>query len=98
MVYVIVVFIVIGFMNSSIFLGYFSIYTIGDNYALALGSSAIQGLGFATLHNVWTYAQNNLTQALNQTVNETDIQVDNQSLSPKIPGQQGGTPPKTGPS
>jgi len=55
-------------------------------------------LGLATLHNVWTYAQNNLTQALNQTVNETDIQVDNQSLSPTIPGQQGGTPPKTDPS
>jgi len=54
-------------------------------------------IGFATLHDLWIYAQNNLTQALNQTVNETGNQVDNQSLSPTIPGQQGGTPPKIGP-
>jgi hypothetical protein len=48
----------------------------------------------STLHTIWIYAQNNLTEVLNQTSNQTA----NQSLSPAIPGQQGGTPPKTGPS
>ena len=56
----------------------------------------------ATLPTIWIYAQNNLSQVLNQTGNQTSNQTGNQtgnqSLSPAIPGQQGGTPPKTGPS
>ena len=52
----------------------------------------------STLHTIWIYAQNNLTEVLNQTSNQTSNQTANQSLSPAIPGQQGGTPPKTGPS
>ena len=44
------------------------------------------------------YAQGNLSQVLNQTSNQTGNQTGNLSLSPAIPGQQGGTPPKTGPS
>jgi hypothetical protein len=51
-------------------------------------------IGLASLHTVGIYAQNNITSAVNQTGNQTG----NQSLSAAIPGQQGGTPPKTGPS
>ena len=54
--------------------------------------------GLATLHTIWIYAQNNLPEVLNQTSNQTSNQTTNQSLSSAIPGQQGGTPPKTGPS
>lgn len=54
--------------------------------------------GLATVHTIWVYAQDNLSQVLNQTSNQTGNQTGNQSLSPAIPGQQGGTPPKTGPS
>lgn len=51
-------------------------------------------IGMTTFHNMWIYAQDNMTQLSDQTGNQTG----NQSLSPAIPGQQGGTPPKTGPS
>jgi hypothetical protein len=54
--------------------------------------------GFATLNTTWVYAQNNLPEVLNQTSNQTSNQTTNQSVSSAIPGQQGGTPPKTGPS
>lgn len=54
--------------------------------------------GLATLDTIWIYAQNNLPEVLNQTGNQTGNQTTNQSLSSPIPGQQGGTPPKTGPS
>ncbi|MDW0157831.1 MAG: hypothetical protein QOK62_06125 [Nitrososphaeraceae archaeon] len=58
--------------------------------------------GLVTLQIMWVYAQGNLSQVLNQTgnqtVNQTGNQTGNQSLSSAIPGQQGGTPPKTGPS
>ena len=54
--------------------------------------------GLATLDTIWIYAQNNLPEVLNQTSNQTSNQTTNQSLSSAIPGQQGGTPPKTGPS
>ena len=62
--------------------------------------------GLVTLQIVWVYAQGNLSQVLNQTGNQTGNQsgnqsgnqTGNQSLSSAIPGQQGGTPPKTGPS
>ena len=50
--------------------------------------------GLVTLQIMWVFAQGNLSQVLNQTGNQTG----NQSLSSAIPGQQGGTPPKTGPS
>ena len=52
----------------------------------------------STLNTIWIYAQNNLTEVFNQTSNQTSNQTANQSLSPAFPGQQGGTPPKTGPS
>jgi hypothetical protein len=54
--------------------------------------------GLVTLQIMWVYAQGNLSQVLNQTSNQTSNQTGNQSLSSAIPGQQGGTPPKTGPS
>jgi hypothetical protein len=54
--------------------------------------------GLVTLQVMWVYAQGNLSQVLNQTGNQTGNQTENQSLSSAIPGQQGGTPPKTGPS
>jgi hypothetical protein len=54
--------------------------------------------GLVTLQIMWVYAQGNLSQVLNQTGNQTGNQTVNQSLSSAIPGQQGGTPPKTGPS
>ena len=54
--------------------------------------------GLATLDTILIYAQNNLPEVLNQTGNQTGNQTTNQSLSSPIPGQQGGTPPKTGPS
>lgn len=54
--------------------------------------------GLATLNTIWIYAQTNLPDVLNQTSNQTGNQTTNQSLSSSIPGQQGGTPPKTGPS
>jgi len=54
--------------------------------------------GLVTLQIIWAYAQGNLSQVLNQTGNQTGNQTVNQSLSSAIPGQQGGTPPKTGPS
>ena len=49
-----------------------------------------------TVQSMWAYAQGNLSQLLNQTSNQTSNQTGNQSLSSAIPGQQGGTPPKTG--
>jgi hypothetical protein len=45
--------------------------------------------GLVTVQTTWVYAQGNLSQVMNQTGNQTG----NQSLSPAIPGQQGGTPP-----
>jgi hypothetical protein len=54
--------------------------------------------GLATLNTTSIYAQNNLPEVLNQTSNQTGNQTTNQSLSSSIPGQQGGTPPKTGPN
>lgn len=54
--------------------------------------------GLATLQTIWIYAQSNLPDVLNQTSNQTSNQTTNQSLFSAIPGQQGGTPPKTGPS
>ena len=54
--------------------------------------------GLVTLQIMWVFAQGNLSQVLNQTGNQTGNQTENQSLSSAIPGQQGGTPPKTGPS
>jgi hypothetical protein len=54
--------------------------------------------GLVTLQIMWVYAQGNFSQVLNQTGNQTGNQTANQSLSSAIPGQQGGTPPKTGPS
>ena len=45
--------------------------------------------GLVTVQTMWVYAQGNLSQVMNQTRNQTR----NQSLSPAIPGQQGGTPP-----
>ena len=58
--------------------------------------------GLATLQIMWAYAQGNFSPVLNQTGNQagnqTGSQTGNQSLSSAIPGQQGGTPPKTGPS
>ena len=54
--------------------------------------------GLATLNTTSIYAQNNLPEVLNQTSNQTGNQTTNQSLSSSIPGQQGGTPPQTGPS
>ena len=50
--------------------------------------------GLETVQSMWAFAQGNLSQVLNQTSNQTG----NQSLSSVIPGQQGGTPPKIGPS
>jgi len=46
-----------------------------------------------TVQTLWLYAQVNLSQVFNQTGNWTDNQTGNLSLSPTIPGQQGGTPP-----
>ncbi len=54
--------------------------------------------GLVTLQIMWVYAQGNLSQVLNPTSNQTSNQTGNQSLTSAIPGQQGGTPPKTGPS
>ncbi|MFZ0357469.1 MAG: hypothetical protein WAL53_04995 [Nitrososphaeraceae archaeon] len=62
--------------------------------------------GLVTVQSMWAFAQGNLSQVLNQTGNQngnqngnqTGNQTGNQSLSSAIPGQQGGTPPKTGPS
>lgn len=54
--------------------------------------------GLVTLQFMWVYAQANLSQVLNQTGNQTGNETGNQSFSSAIPGQQGGTPPKTGPS
>ena len=58
--------------------------------------------GLVTLQIMLVYAQGNLSQVLNQTGNQSGNQsgnqTGNQSLSSAIPGQQGGTPPKTGPS
>jgi hypothetical protein len=45
--------------------------------------------GLVTVQTMWVYALGNLAQAMNQTRNQTR----NQSLSPAIPGQQGGTSP-----
>ena len=55
-------------------------------------------IGIVTMQTQLIYAQGNLSQVLNQTSNQTGNQTGNLSLSPAIPGQQGGTPPKTGPS
>ena len=55
-------------------------------------------VGIVTLQTQLIYTQGNLSQVLNQTSNQTGNQTGNLSLSPAIPGQQGGTPPKTGPS
>jgi len=49
--------------------------------------------GLVTAQTMWVYAQGNLSQLMNQTGNQTDNQTGNLSLSPTIPGQQGGTPP-----
>jgi hypothetical protein len=49
--------------------------------------------GLVTVQSMWVYAQGNLSQVINQTGNQTANQTGNQSLSPAIPGQQGGTPP-----
>ena len=54
--------------------------------------------GLVTVQSMWAFAQGNLSQVLNQTSNQTSNQTGNQSLSSAIPGQQGGTPPKMGPS
>lgn len=54
--------------------------------------------GLVTFQIMWVHAQGNFSQVLNQTGNQTGNQTANQSLSSAIPGQQGGTPPKTGPS
>ena len=58
----------------------------------------VQMSGLVTVQSMWAFAQGNLSQVLNQTSNQTSNQTGNQSLSSAIPGQQGGTPPKTGPS
>jgi hypothetical protein len=56
--------------------------------------------GLVTVQTMWAFAQGNFSQVLNQTGNQngnqTGNQTGNQSLSSAIPGQQGGTPPKTG--
>jgi hypothetical protein len=53
--------------------------------------------GLLALQTIWVFAQGNLSQIINQTGNQTGNQIGNQtgnqSLSPAIPGQQGGTPP-----
>jgi hypothetical protein len=53
--------------------------------------------GLLALQTIWVFAQGNLSQIINQTANQTGNQIGNQtgnqSLSPAIPGQQGGTPP-----
>jgi hypothetical protein len=62
--------------------------------------------GLLALQTIWVFAQGNLSQIINQTGNQTGNQsgnhsgnnqsgnqTGNQSLSPAIPGQQGGTPP-----
>ena len=54
--------------------------------------------GLEIVQSMWAFAQGNLSQVLNQTSNQTSNQTGNQSLSSAIPGQQGGTPPKMGPS
>jgi hypothetical protein len=58
----------------------------------------VQMSGLVTVQSMWAFAQGNLSQVLNQTGIQTGNQTGNQSLSSAIPGQQGGTPPKTGPS
>ncbi len=58
----------------------------------------VQMSGLVTVQSMWVFAQGNLSQVLNQTSNQTSNQTGNQSLSSAIPGQQGGTPPKMGPS
>ncbi|MDW0171534.1 MAG: hypothetical protein QOK57_06925, partial [Nitrososphaeraceae archaeon] len=62
----------------------------------------VQMSGLVTVQSMWAFAEDNLSQVLNQTVNQTVNQASNhtgnQSLSSAIPGQQGGTPPKPGPS
>jgi ABC-type molybdate transport system substrate-binding protein len=45
-----------------------------------------------TVQTIWVFAQGNLSQALNQTGNQTAIQTGNLSLSPLTPGELGGTP------
>jgi hypothetical protein len=49
--------------------------------------------GLVTVQTMWVSAQGNLSQVMNQTGNQTGNLTGNQSLSPAIPGQQGGTPP-----
>jgi hypothetical protein len=53
--------------------------------------------GLLALQTIWVFAQGNLSKIINQTGNQTGNQIGNQtgnqSLSPAIPGQQGGTPP-----
>jgi hypothetical protein len=49
--------------------------------------------GLLALQTIWVFAQGNLSQIINQTGNQIGNQTGNQSLSPAIPGQQGGTPP-----
>lgn len=46
-------------------------------------------IGLVIVQTMWVYAQGNLSKVLNQTGNQTG----KQSLSPALPGEQGGTPP-----
>jgi hypothetical protein len=46
-------------------------------------------IGIVIVQTMWVYAQGNLSKVFNQTGNQTG----KQSLSPALPGEQGGTPP-----
>jgi hypothetical protein len=62
--------------------------TVNLALVLSLGVWTIMS-GLLAMQTIWVFAQGNLSQIINQTGNQTG----NQSLSPAIPGQQGGTPP-----
>lgn len=61
--------------------------TINQALVLSLAVWTIMS-GLLAMQTIWVFAQGNLSQIINQTGNQTG----NQSLSPAIPGQQGGTP------
>jgi hypothetical protein len=66
--------------------------TVNLALVLSLGVWTIMS-GLLAMQTIWVFAQGNLSQIINQTGKQTGNQISNQSLSPAIPGQQGGTPP-----
>ena len=66
--------------------------TVGLALVFALTVCTIMN-GIVILQTIWVYAQGNLSKVLNQTSNQTGNQTGKQSLSPALPGEQGGTPP-----